>query len=273
MYEMSGGGSSERRGGPGPRGGGRGQRRGGAPRRGRGRRGHLSREQIVAAAIEIAKEEGVAGLSMRKVAARLGVGTMSLYHYVHTKRELLALMDDAIMGELVIPEDEMPVGWRDRIALIARLSLAAWMRRPWMLELVGDFRITENGLRHFDQTIGALDGLEIDPALKIEIMVQVDDYVFGFVVRESAIDHERLIESGEFAETTEFVEAAIQTGGFPHVAAMVDPERDFMEQWLDVVGRVYDQGRFERGLNRLLDGIEAELERLGALPSQAGQKS
>ena len=49
---------------------------------------------------------------MRRVAAELGAGTMTLYHYVRTKDELLALVDNAIMGELVIPADELPAGWR-----------------------------------------------------------------------------------------------------------------------------------------------------------------
>ncbi len=232
-------------------------------------RKRLSRDEIVQAALEIAEEEGIKAVSMRKVARRLGAGTMSLYHYVRTKDDLLALMDDELMGELVIPEGEMPEGWRERVTLIARLSLAAWMKRPWLADEDDEFRITENGLRHMDQTIGALDGLEISPALKFEIMSQVDDYLFGFAVRERKVDADRreFTETEAFEELTDFVEDKIRLGGYPYLEEMFEPGLNFEEQWLRMMEEIFDDGRFDRGLNRLLDGIEAELKRIGALPA------
>lgn len=230
-------------------------------------RKQLSREDIVQAALEIAEEEGIKAVSMRKVARRLNAGTMSLYHYVRTKDDLLALMDDAIMGEVVIPEGQMPDGWRERVELIARRSLAAWMKRPWLFDSEeDDFRITENGLRHMDQTMGALDGLDIGPALKFEIMGQVDDYLFGFAVGERRVDRNQIAESEKFEELTDFVEAKIETGDYPNLAKMFDPEKDFEEQWMGMLEEIYDEERFERGLDRLLDGIEADLIARGALP-------
>jgi AcrR family transcriptional regulator len=65
---------------------------------------------------------------MRRVAAELGAGTMTLYHYVRTKDDLRALMDDAIMGELLIPTDELPAGWRAALTEIARRSHATFRR-------------------------------------------------------------------------------------------------------------------------------------------------
>jgi len=50
---------------------------------------------------------------MRRIAARLGVSTMSLYHYVHTKADLIALMDNALMGEILVPEGQLPRRWRE----------------------------------------------------------------------------------------------------------------------------------------------------------------
>lgn len=230
-------------------------------------RKRLSREEIVQAALEIAEAEGVKAVSMRKVARRLNAGTMSLYHYVRTKDDLLALMDDAIMGEIVIPEEEIPEGWRERVTLIANLSLAAWTRRPWLIDVEeDDFRISENGLRHMEQTIGALDGLDVSPALKFEIMSQVDDYLFGFAVRERKVGPNRLTETEEFEQMSRDLESMLAEGDYPHLGQMFDPTKDFKQQWLDAIDDIYDGGRFERGLNRLLDGIEAELARLGALP-------
>ena len=67
------------------------------------RKPQFTRDEIAAAAVKIADEEGFDALSMRRLAAELGAGTMTLYHYIHTKDELLALLNDSVMGEVVIP--------------------------------------------------------------------------------------------------------------------------------------------------------------------------
>src|SRR5262249_61127857 len=73
------------------------------------RRPRFSREEIASAALQIADEEGFAAVSMRRVAAQLGAGTMTLYHYVQSKDDLVALMDDALMAEVLVPEVELPL--------------------------------------------------------------------------------------------------------------------------------------------------------------------
>jgi len=220
----------------------------------------------VQAALEIAEEDGIRNVSMRKVARRLNAGTMSLYHYVRTKDDLLALMDDAIMGEIVIPEGEMPDGWRERVTLIAKMSLTAWLKRPWLLDEEDEFRVTANGMRHMEQTIGALDGVDISPSLKFDIMNQVDDYLFGFAVRERKVKSINLLEAEEMEEITDFIEDNIRAGGYPNLMEMFNPDRDFEKQWLEMMEDVYNEERFDRGLTRILDGVEAELKRIGALP-------
>src|SRR5690606_41791780 len=80
------------------------------PRRGP-RRG-LDLDRIVAAAVELADEEGERGLSMRGVASRLGIGTASLYTYVPRRSELTALVLDAVIAESPLPVD-LPGTWRE----------------------------------------------------------------------------------------------------------------------------------------------------------------
>ena len=88
-----------------------------------------SRSAAVRAAIEIADNEGVEALSMRKVAARLGAGTMSLYRYVANKDDLLDLMVDAVIGEEPLPEE--PSGdWRTELAEQARRARRSAQRHP-----------------------------------------------------------------------------------------------------------------------------------------------
>src|SRR5688572_4454225 len=67
------------------------------------RGGELSRERVTAAGLAIADDEGLAALSIRGVAARLGASAMSLYRHVRNKEELIALMTDAALGEERLP--------------------------------------------------------------------------------------------------------------------------------------------------------------------------
>jgi len=74
-------------------------------------------ERIVAMAIEIADTEGLAAVSMRRIAIELGVATMALYRHVRGKNRLLLLMADTIMGRVRFPETRPP-GWREQLELV-----------------------------------------------------------------------------------------------------------------------------------------------------------
>ena len=205
-------------------------------------------------ALAIADAEGIEAVSMRRVAGALGAGTMTLYHYVPTKHDLLTLMDDAVMGELLIPDAELAPGWRDALAQIARRSRAAFRRHRWMIgtQLEGDARVGPNAMRHIEQSLAAVAGTTLSHEDKMELISLVDDYVLGFTLRG---------DSGE-EFTDEWIEAVgrylaeqLLTGDFPHVREFVgndDPET--------VIRRIATSAtadeRFERGLTRLLDGVE-----------------
>src|SRR5262245_64029270 len=100
----------------------------------RGPKPGLTTQQIVAAAIAVADAEGLAALSMRRVAEHLGVGAMSLYTYVPGKAELIDLMVDAVYGELPGSAD-VDGGWRERLEGVARANWALYRRHPWMLQV------------------------------------------------------------------------------------------------------------------------------------------
>ena len=84
------------------------------------RQPRYTREEIAATALRIADAEGIDAVSMRRVAAELGAGTMTLYHYVRTKDDLLALVSDAVVGENIVPAHELPDDWREALSAIAR---------------------------------------------------------------------------------------------------------------------------------------------------------
>ncbi len=191
---------------------------------------------------------------MRRVARALGAGTMTVYHYVETKRDLLTLMDDAVVGELLVPDAELAPGWREALAQIARRSRAAFERHPWMFrtQLDGDARVGPNGIRHVEQSLAAVAGTSLSNEEKMELISLVDDYVFGFTLRNEAGE--------EF--TDEWIHAVggylteqLLTGDFPHVREFIgndDPETAVRR----IATAATADERFERGLTRLLDGVE-----------------
>ena len=181
------------------------------------RRPRHTREQIAATALAIADSEGFEAVSMRRIARELGAGTMTLYHYVRTKDELIDLMDNAIMGEVLIPEGEMPDTWREALRAIARRSRAAFERHPWALQALDGARGGPNGMRHFEQSLAAVASLDLDVRAKLELIAVVDDYVFGFVFRSVAVSaalsatlHEEIID-----QLLPYFDAQIGSGEYP----------------------------------------------------------
>jgi AcrR family transcriptional regulator len=222
------------------------------------RRPAYSRERLAAAALAIADAEGFEAVSMRRVAQELGAGTMTLYHYVRSKDELITLMVDSVMGEVLVPEDELESEWRPALAQIAERTRKAFSRHRWALDRFGDGRPGPNGIRHFEQSLRAVSSLEVGDEDKFELIALVDDYVFGFALREAQEFDEH--QSGGFsAEMRAFFQRELDSGAYPLIRGFLGPDASAAVD--RVAESLFRAGRFERGLNRLLDGIEAELGR------------
>ena len=101
--------------------------------------------------------------------------------------DLLDLMDDAVMAEVVVPDEALAHGWREALRAIAASSYQAFLRHPWMLQVTRG-----NGgpstLRHFEQSLHAASLTGLDERGQIEAMSTVDDYVFGFILRSRFSD-------------------------------------------------------------------------------------
>lgn len=122
------------------------------------------RRRVVRAAIALADEQGFEAVSMRGVAARLGMPTMSLYGLVDGKEELAALMADTAFGELDLPQ-EPPPSWRAHLELAARLQWGLYLRHPWLPRVMSltHPQPLPNMLRFGTWGMNAILGLGLDP--------------------------------------------------------------------------------------------------------------
>ena len=228
------------------------------------RRPRYTRDEIAAAALAIADRDGFDAVSMRNLARELGAGTMSLYHYLRTKDDLLALMDDALMAELLVPDGELPSGWREALTAIAQRTRTAWARHPWAIEALRGERFGPNAMKHVEQSLAAVAEMELLPAARLEVIGMVDDYVLGFCIRDgtarSSFYDEDARERDAFVSLLDYVEAQLGSGDFPNTRGLIG-EGDIRTNWEQLANEAYRPGRFERGLDRLLDGIELDVQR------------
>ena len=216
----------------------------------------LTRESVLDAAVVMADGEGLGRLSMRRLAAELDAGTMTLYHYVRTKDELLALVIDELMAELIVPVDEMPADWRTAVTVIANRSRQMLQQHSWVLDISDDPNLGPNSVRHFDQSMQAVSSLDISLRDKLDIITAVDEYVFGYCQHMRTNFHEE-VDHAE-SQMQRYVGDLLSSGDYPTLSAMVD--RYGMEaMWTEVNSHARDSTRFDRNLTRLLDGIEADL--------------
>ncbi|MEO0492060.1 MAG: TetR/AcrR family transcriptional regulator C-terminal domain-containing protein [Actinomycetota bacterium] len=105
----------------------------GRPKKERDGKPVLTRESIVATAFRMADEHGVEPLSMRKLAAEMGVGAMSIYHYVADRDALMDALADEVAAEIDL---ERPAGpWTDAARHLAISTHEALIRHPWSIPL------------------------------------------------------------------------------------------------------------------------------------------
>jgi DNA-binding transcriptional regulator YhcF (GntR family) len=211
----------------------------------------LERERIVRAALRIADTDGLAALSMRTVAARLGVATMTLYRHLEAKAELTRLIADAAFAEIDYPEQ--PPGWRSHLRVAAQLQWAVYQRHPWLPPLVSITRpaVLPGMLAYGRWTLRALDGLDLDPATRLHVYATLVNYVRGTAVN---IEGEAVAEMDTGMTSRQWSAARLAVEG-PLVAQVTEPGTE-----LDL------ESLFAFGLERLLDGLTTVLTPRRARP-------
>ncbi|GAA3876366.1 TetR/AcrR family transcriptional regulator [Streptomyces sedi] len=152
----------------------------------RGPRGSLSVDQVVAEGVRIADEEGIAGVSMRRIAQALGVTTMTLYRYVPGKDDLLDLMFDMALGAPATAE--WPDDWRGALRSWAAGQRRVLLDRPWMLDIpVGAPPMGPHSLSWMEAALAALDPTALDEGDTIGVLMIVGGFVLGDTRQELAM--------------------------------------------------------------------------------------
>ncbi len=216
----------------------------------------LSLERIVASGVELADADGLAAVSMKRVAERLGFTTMSLYRHVTSKDELLLLMQDACWrppeGLEIAPDD-----WRAGLELWTREQVAIMAQHPWLEEVRHIERAgTPSQLLWMELGLGALARTPLAEGEKVEVLLLLSGYTFSFArLSATAADgvQRGYFDSGE--EAPAFAGLLRQLAGpdrFPALLGAVDggaftPDRPFPDLAFD--------------LRVLLDGVDALVRR------------
>ncbi|MFW5415694.1 TetR/AcrR family transcriptional regulator [Nocardiopsis sp. CNT-189] len=224
----------------------------------RGPRPKLTVPQIAAAAIRVADEDGLDALSMRRVAERLEVVPMSLYTYVPGKHELIDLMLDTVIGE-VPPADGHEGEPRARMERMAREDWAFFHRHPWVLEISGHRpAMGPNSLAAFGSGMRALSGLGLSGAEQVMVISLLDGYVRG-MARES-------IDAAQAERRTGVSDDQWWSALLPHWTEHADPRLSPDLADPSVGAAVFGgyEEKFDFGLQRLLDGVQAFIGARGA---------
>ncbi|MFI9589712.1 TetR/AcrR family transcriptional regulator C-terminal domain-containing protein [Nonomuraea sp. NPDC052265] len=210
----------------------------------------LTRQRIVHQAIGVADREGLAAVSMRRLAAELDASAMSLYRHVAGKDELIRLMTDAAYGEEP-PSGQPPRGWRPQLELELRQLWRLHLRHPWLAQAVSLTRpqFVPHGMAHTERLLRALDGLGLDAGTMLHAVVSLVNFIRGTAVSLEAELQARtetgVTEDEWMSEHEGELGELFASGAFPTLARVVTAPG--LDLDLDSV--------FEFGLRRQLDGL------------------
>ncbi|CAM3970635.1 TetR/AcrR family transcriptional regulator C-terminal domain-containing protein [Nocardia ninae] len=205
-------------------------------------RAPLSREKVLHTAVRLADEQGLAALSMRKLAQTLGVEAMSLYNHVTNKDDLLDGIADLVVAEMGTPE----VGGDWKAAMRARAMSAheVLLRHPWATGLIGSrLNVGPAMLRYVDATVGCLHSAGFSYQQADRAWNAMDSHIYGFTLQEVNFP----LQPDEYASAAAQFLPRIPADQFPYMNALSQ---------LVIDGKHSGTADFTFGLNLILDGLE-----------------
>jgi cyclase len=202
----------------------------------------LSRERITAAAIELADDKGVEQLSMRNLAARLGVEAMSLYNHVKNKDDLLDAMLDAVVGEISLPV----VGgdWRAEMRRRSHGMHDVFVAHPWVVPLFASrISIGSNMITLIDRTVGCLFEAGFSYPAADQVWHTIECHTFGFLIKDQNFP----IAPGDYASAAQSFLPMLPEELYPYMNRSAKLIAD---------GTYDGRNLFSFGLDLLLDTLE-----------------
>lgn len=216
----------------------------GGPRR--GRRGTLSRERVLRAALLLADEGGLESLTMHAIGRRLGVQAMSLYRHVENKEDLLEGLIDLVVSQIEVPTSS--ADWKAAMRQRAISARQVFVRHPWAIGLVESQRRPRAvTLRHHEWVLGVLLDAGFSVTVAAHAYNLLDSYIYGFTLQEASLTYGSPEEQAEVGQATL---NKLPPDEYPHLARVAS---EFIE-----AGTEYGAG-FEFGLDLILDGMERAL--------------
>ncbi len=203
----------------------------------------LSRDRVLDGAMTIADEGGLASLTIRSLAHQVGVGPMSIYHYVANKDEIIDGIVDLVFGEMDIPSPDGD--WRTEMHQRSTSVRQVLKRHPWSIPLLQSRTAPGPAtLRHLDAVIGCLRSAGFSVEMTAHAYALIDSYVYGFGLSEAALP----INGPEtVTEVAESMTDRFSVGAYPHLL-------QFSTEHVMKPG--YDFGaEFDFGLNLVLDAL------------------
>ncbi|MFC4335388.1 TetR/AcrR family transcriptional regulator [Salininema proteolyticum] len=213
-------------------------------------------DDILDTAVRQADEHGIEALSMRAIAAELGVGPMSLYRHVPSKAELIDLMVEHVATPLDEYPDTNTLGWRETLETLGRGMLEQAQRHPWLLDLVQRRPVFgPRSLAGFDFALSAFADCDLPEAEINMIIVAVIDLATGtagsYRWADPVGDREAQTTEEEWWEVNEpYLTMAWESGRFEHVGRLED----------DSAWSTTAEPALEYALKALLDGLAPRIE-------------
>ncbi|WP_280416097.1 TetR/AcrR family transcriptional regulator [Nocardia carnea] len=206
-----------------------------------GRPPRLSRAQILTAAGELIDKDGADALTMRRLAARLGVTPMAVYHHVRNKEELLLLLLDEVAAGIRRPE--LPENPRERVVLAARAMHDTLVQVPWAVEvLTADDLLSPAALWYPEQIIdgAVVCGLSTEDAVHAYRTIWY--YTAGEILVRAAASRRRAAD--DRATMRDRIFGSLDRSEWPRLATVAD-------RWAELT----EADIYERGLRALIDGL------------------
>ena len=234
----------------------------------RGPKRELSHELIVDAAIEVADAEGLAAVTMSRVAASLGFTTMSLYRYVTSKDELLQLMCDAASGGTIPPPPDGDGDWRYELRQWALLARGSYSDHPWFIEIPISFvqLMMPNNMMMADLAVRGMRTLRVTDDEKIAILMVLSSFVRSFAMLErdlSGSETPSPAQGHELGSAAAAIREIVTAERFPDLYSMIKTGNYLTDIGAEgTTGLSIDD--FDFGLARLLDGFALYQEEHGS---------